>query len=83
MERSGVLPATQFAYLKGPGTCDSLFCVSYTLQNALKICPEARILQIDFSETFDRFNHYRILYQLCSLGIGDPVLTVLTQFPSN
>ena len=28
MERSGVLPTTQFDYRKGLGTCDALLCVS-------------------------------------------------------
>ena len=27
MERSGVLPTTQFAYRKGLGACDALLCV--------------------------------------------------------
>ena len=27
MERSGVLPTTQFSYRKGLGTCDALLCV--------------------------------------------------------
>ena len=35
MERSGVLPTSQFAYRKGLGTCDALSCLSYTLQSAL------------------------------------------------
>ena len=35
MERSGVLPTTQFAYWKGLDTCDALLCVSHTLQSAL------------------------------------------------
>ena len=34
MERSGVLPTIQFAYWKGPGTCDTLLCVSHTAQSA-------------------------------------------------
>ena len=29
MERSGVLPTTQFNYWKGLGTCDALLCVSH------------------------------------------------------
>ena len=29
MERSGILPTTQFAYRKGLGTCDALLCVSH------------------------------------------------------
>ena len=79
MERSGVLPITQFAYLKGLGTCDALLCVSRTLQSALEIGQEARIVQIDFSATFDRANHLciLILYKLCSLGIGGSVLSIL------
>ena len=32
MERSGVLPTTQFAYRKGLGTCDVLLCQSHTLK---------------------------------------------------
>ena len=47
MERSGVLPTTQFAYRKGLGTCDALLCVSHTLQSALESGQKARILQID------------------------------------
>ena len=49
MERSGVLPTTQFAYRKGLGTCDALLCVSHTLQSAFENEQEARIVQIDFS----------------------------------
>ena len=44
MERSGVLLTTQFAYRKGPGTCDVLLCVSHTLQCALESGQEARIV---------------------------------------
>ena len=69
MERSGVLPTTQFAYKKGLGTCDALLCVSHTLQSALEGGQEARILQIDFSAAFDRVNHLGILYKLCSVGM--------------
>ena len=74
IERSGVLPTTQFAYWKGLGTCDALLCVSHTLQSALESGQEARIVQIDFSAAFDRVNH---------LGIGCSVLSILTQFLSN
>ena len=80
MERSGVLPTTQFAYRKGLGTCDALLCVSHTLQSALTSGQEARIVLIDFSAAFERVNHQGILYKLCSVGIGGSVLSVLTQF---
>ena len=83
MELSGVLPTTQIAYQKGLGTCDALFCVSHTFQSALESGQEARIAQIDFSAAFDRVNYLGILYKLCSVGIGGPVLSILTQFLSN
>ena len=70
MECNGVLPTIQFAYRKGLGTC-ALLCVSHTLQSALEIGQEARIVQIDFSAVFDWVNHLGILYRLCSVGIGD------------
>ena len=56
MERSSVLPTTQFAYRKGLGTCDARLCVSHTLQSALESDQEARIVQIDFGAAFDRVN---------------------------
>ena len=83
MERSGVLPTTQFAYRKGLDTCDVLLCVSHTLQSALESGQEARIVQIDISAAFDRVNHLGILYKLCSVGIGGSVLSILTQFLLN
>ena len=69
MECRGVLPTTQFAYRKGLGTCDALLCVAHTLQSALKLWQEARLVQIDFSAAFDRVNHQGILFKLCSVGV--------------
>ena len=83
MERSGVLPTTQFAHWKGLGTCDALPCVSHTLQSALESGQEARIVQINFSAAFDRVNHHGILYKLCSVGVEGSVLSILIQFLSN
>ena len=68
MERSGVLSTILFDYRKGLGTCDTHLCVHNTLQNALESGQEARIVQIDFSASFDRNNHQGILYKLCSVG---------------
>ena len=73
MERSGVLPTTQFAHRKGLGTCDALSCVSHALKSALESGQEARIVQIDFSSVFDRVNHLGVLYKLCSEGIRGSV----------
>ena len=83
MERSGVLPTTQFAYRKGLGTFDALMCVSHTLQSALESGQVARIVHVYFSAAFDRVNHLGILYKLCCVGIGGSVLSILTQFLSN
>ena len=55
MERSGVLPTTQFAYRKSLGTCDTLLCVSYTLQSAYESLKKARIVQIDFGVSGECF----------------------------
>ena len=76
-----MLPKTQFANQKGLGTCDTLLCMSHTLQSALESGQKARI--IDFSVAFDRVNNPGILYKLGSVGIGGSVLSMLTQFVSN
>ena len=83
MEGRGVLPTIQFAYRKGLGTCDALLYVSHTLQKALEIGQEARIVQINFSAAFDRVNEKEILFKLCSEGVGGSEQSVLTQFLCN
>ena len=70
MECRSVLPTTQFAYNRGLDTCDALLCVAHTLQSALEMGQEARIVQIDFSAAFNRVNHQGFLFKLCSVGIG-------------
>ena len=57
IERSGVLPNTQFVYRKCLGTCVALLCVSHSLQSALKSGQEAWIMQIDFNAAVDGVNH--------------------------
>ena len=54
---NGVLPTTQFAYLKGLGTCNALLCVFHILQSAIESGLESSIMKIEFSEAFDRVNH--------------------------
>ena len=83
MECKGVLSTTKFANRNGLGTCDALLCAAHTIQSALEIGQEARIVQIGFSAAFDRVNHIVILFKLCSVGVGGSVLSVLTQFLSN
>ena len=55
----------------------------HTQQIALESGQEDRIVQIDFSATFEWVNHQSILYKLCSVGIGGSVLSIFTQFLSN
>ena len=74
VKRIGVLPTTQFAYRKGLGTSDALLCVSHTLQSALEIWQEARIVKIYFGAAFGRVNHLGILYKFCSVDVGGSVL---------
>ena len=69
MECRGVLPTTQFAYRKGLVTCDTLLCVTHTLQSALEMAQETIKVQIDFSASFDRVNHQGILFKLCSVEL--------------
>ena len=59
-----MLSTTQFAYKEGHGTCDALLCVTHTIQSALEMEQEARMVQIDFSAAFDRVNHHMILQAL-------------------
>ena len=77
MEHNGMLPTTQFAYLKGLGTCDAFLCLSHTLQSVLETGQEAWIVQIDFSAAIDSVNHQGILYRLCSVGIEGSVVVVV------
>ena len=69
MECRGVLPTTLFAYKKGLGTFDALFCVAHTLQSALEMGQEAIIVQIQVSADFERVNHQGILFKLCSVVV--------------
>ena len=57
-------------------------CVTYTAKCIGGWAQDCRIVQIDFSAAFDRVNNKGILYELCSVGIGDSVLSILTQFLS-
>ena len=73
---------TNSGYVIGLGTRDTLFCVTCTAK-CIGEWQEARIMQIDFSASFDRIEHKRILYKLCSVGVRHSVLPISTQFLSN
>ena len=40
-------------------------------------------MKINFSAAFDKVNHLGILCKPCSVGIGDSVMSILTQFLSD
>ena len=83
MERSCVLPTTQFAFRKGLGTSDATLCMSRALQSALETEQEARIVQIHFSAAFDKVNNKGILNKFYPVGIEGSMLSTFTQFLSN
>ena len=82
-ESGNVLPSNQFAYRKNLGTTDALLSISHILQEALECGHEARVVQIDFSAAFDRVNHSALLYKLRSVGVGGPVLSIISEFLSS
>ena len=70
VECRGVLPTTQLTYRKGLGTCDAILCVAHTLQSALEMGLETRIVQIDFTaarltrSTIRGFSSSSVLWEL-------------------
>ena len=80
-ECNGVLSTTQFAYRKGLGTCDALcarpihYKVHWRVGRRLESCR--------FGSVQPLIGHQGILYRLCSVGIGGPVFSILTEFLSN
>ena len=57
--------------------------ISHILQNSLECNSEARIAQIDFKAAFDRISHAGLIFKLKSIGVGGPLLSVLTDFLLN
>ena len=70
MECCGVLANTLFAFRECLGACKALLCICHTLQSVLERGQEARIVQIDFNDAFDKVKHQGILYRLFSVCIG-------------
>ena len=73
----------QFGFRKGLGTCDALLTISNTVQKALDLGQELRMIGLDFSAAFDRVNHKALLFKLMQLGIGGPFFNILSEFLSN
>ena len=74
-----MLPTIQFACKYGLGTCDALLCVSYTVQSELENEQQARSVHaFDFSAAFDKVNHPRMDFKICSV-----VQSVIDRFSLN
>ena len=59
----GLLPAAQFAYIKGLGCSDALLTLSHHLQKSLDAGMESYIVQlVDYSAAFDRVSHSGLLF---------------------
>ena len=71
MESNSLLPNSQFLYIRGLGTYDTLVTVSHHLQVALNRGMERRLVQLNFSAAFDRISHHGLLYKLRCLGVED------------
>ena len=73
-----------FIYREGQGTVVMQFYVCpIHCKNALESGHEARIVLIDFNVASGRVNQQGILDKLDFVGIGNSVLSILTQFLSN
>ena len=82
-EKNKLFPSQQFGFRKGLGACDAVLTISDSVQKALDLGWEARMVGLDFSAAFDRVNHKALIYKLRQLGIGGPFLNILVEFLTN
>ena len=83
LERSGVLPSHQYSYRKRLVTCDALLDTVCAGQLELHRRGELALVQIDFSEAFDRVNHGGLVFELREAGVGGLILKVFQNFLSS
>ena len=83
VESNNLLPATQFGFRRGLGTCDALLTLVHDLQSGLDSRSEARVVSLDFSSAFDLVNHSALLFKLESIGVGGNFLKVIREFLSD
>ena len=75
-----VFPNTQFGFRKGFGTSDALLLLAHNLQFSLDMWVEFMVFSLNFSSTFDLFNHQDLLYKLKLMGIRWPAFKLLKNF---
>ena len=72
-----------FSYRRGLRTCDALLTLSHILQVAFDRGMEGRLVQLNFSTTFDRVSHSGLLYKFRSIGVGGQFLSIVSKFLSD
>ena len=82
-EKYVFLSIARFAYRKGLGCTDALLTISHHLQKSSDTGMETYIVQLDFSDAFDRVSHSGLLFKLKSVGVGDSVRSICREFLSN
>ena len=80
MESNSLLPS-QFSYRRGLGICDALITLPHHPQVALNRGMKGR--ELDFSAAFDRVSHCGLSYKMRSIGAGEEVLFILSEFLSD
>ena len=68
-ESNNLFPNLEFGFRKGLGTCEALLTISNTVQKALDLGQEVRMIGLDFSAAFDRVNHKALLFKLSNLAL--------------
>ena len=82
-EKYDFLSAANFAYRKGLGCTDALLTISHHRQKYLDTGMESYIVQLGFSDAFNRVSHTGLLFKLKSSGVGGSVLSIYREFLSN
>ena len=80
LKSNSMVPSSQFWYRRGLGICACLLTLFHSMRVALDRSMEGRLVQLNFSATFDRVSRCGQLYQLRSIGAGWQFLSTVTEF---
>ena len=72
-EKIYFFPAAQYAYRKGLGCTDALLTISHHLHKSLDTGMESYIVQLDFSDAFERLSHsgsLLVYVAMCCPSVG-------------